>query len=102
MKSLLLNMINSPKPPVDKSLMIEGWGRDNRPVITVSWHDVKAYADWLSQQTGQNYRLPTEAEWEYAHELGQIPNIGGVMKLALIKRIVTTMIARIILNTPPQ
>ncbi|MEM9723237.1 MAG: SUMF1/EgtB/PvdO family nonheme iron enzyme, partial [Bacteroidota bacterium] len=44
----------------------KGWGRSTRPVINISWYDADAYCKWLSVQTGRSYRLPTEAEWEYA------------------------------------
>lgn len=42
------------------------WGRGNQPVINVNWEDAHAFAAWLSQESGRKFRLPSEAEWEYA------------------------------------
>ena len=50
----------------------KGWGRGSMPIFAVSWDDANAYCKWLSDQTGETVRLPTEAELEFAARGGNI------------------------------
>jgi hypothetical protein len=47
------------------SISDNGWGRERQPIVNVDWDDAQTYVRWLARTTGKNYRLLSEAEWEY-------------------------------------
>ena len=65
-----------------------GWGRESRPIMSVSWYDASAYTEWLSKKSGSNYRLAKESEWEYSCRAGSETSYGfGNIKTGFFDKI---------------